>query len=35
MVNGLKVVDDKLPELRLCINPVYVEFLHALPPTPV
>ncbi|KAL0018834.1 hypothetical protein WJX77_008499 [Trebouxia sp. C0004] len=25
-VNGLRVVDDKLPKLRLCINPMYVNF---------
>ncbi|KAL0030847.1 hypothetical protein WJX77_009431 [Trebouxia sp. C0004] len=25
VVNGLKVVDDKLPKLRLCINPMYIN----------
>ena len=25
IVNGLKVVDDKLPTLRLCINPMLVN----------
>ena len=26
MVNGLKLMDDKLPKLRLCMNRVYVQF---------
>ena len=26
-INGLRVVDDKLPKLRLCINPMYIN-LH-------
>ena len=25
VVNGLNVVDDKLPKLRLCINPMYIN----------
>ena len=25
VVSGLKVVDDKLPKLRLCINPMYIN----------
>lgn len=29
VVNGLKEVDDKLPKLGLCINPMYINlFLH-------
>ena len=32
VVNGLRVVDDKLPKLRLCINPMYVNlFMRYIP----
>ncbi|KAL0018826.1 hypothetical protein WJX77_004908 [Trebouxia sp. C0004] len=31
VVNGLRVVDDKLPKLRLCINPMYVNFFMRFP----
>lgn len=32
VVNGLRVVDDKLPKLRLCINPMYINlFLKYMP----
>ena len=32
VVNGLRVVDDKLPKLRLCINPMYINLFFKYHP---